>query len=80
MSAVVDFRSDTVTRPTAGMLEAMVSAELGDDVLDGDGTRIPLPAPLVAALALCIIGTLVWGVVPETVTHFTEVSLLAAGP
>ncbi len=51
-----------------------------DDVLDGDTTRIPLPAPLVAALALCIIGTLVFGVVPETVTHFTEVSLLAAGP
>ncbi len=51
-----------------------------DDVPDGDTTRIPLPAPLVAALALCIIGTLVWGVVPETVTHFTEVSLIAAGP
>lgn len=33
-----DFRSDTVTRPTRAMLEAMVSAELGDDVLDGDPT------------------------------------------
>ena len=38
MSAVADFRSDTVTRPTAGMLQAMVAAELGDDVLDGDPT------------------------------------------
>ena len=28
----VDFRSDTVTRPTAGMLAAMTSAVLGDDV------------------------------------------------
>jgi threonine aldolase len=33
-----DFRSDTVTRPTRAMLEAMLSAELGDDVLDGDPT------------------------------------------
>ncbi len=31
-----DFRSDTVTRPTPAMLEAMVAAEVGDDVLDGD--------------------------------------------
>ena len=33
-----DFRSDTVTRPTAAMRAAMASAELGDDVLDGDPT------------------------------------------
>jgi threonine aldolase len=33
-----DFRSDTVTRPTGPMLEAMLRAELGDDVLDGDPT------------------------------------------
>jgi len=33
-----DFRSDTVTRPTRLMLEAMVAAELGDDVLEGDPT------------------------------------------
>lgn len=31
-----DFRSDTVTLPSAAMREAMLSAELGDDVLDGD--------------------------------------------
>lgn len=28
----VDLRSDTVTRPTAGMRAAMYAAELGDDV------------------------------------------------
>lgn len=50
-----------------------------DDVPDGDESRIALPAPLVTALGLCIVGTLVWGIVPETVTHFTDVSLLAAG-
>lgn len=33
-----DFRSDTVTRPTAAMRAAMLDAEVGDDVLDGDPT------------------------------------------
>lgn len=33
-----DFRSDTVTRPTTAMRTAMASAEVGDDVLDGDPT------------------------------------------
>jgi threonine aldolase len=35
---VSDFRSDTVTKPGAGMLAAMMAAEVGDDVLDGDPT------------------------------------------
>lgn len=34
----IDLRSDTVTRPTSGMLESMVSAELGDDVYGDDPT------------------------------------------
>jgi threonine aldolase len=33
---ITDFRSDTVTKPTAGMLEAMMSAEVGDDVFGED--------------------------------------------
>jgi threonine aldolase len=33
-----DFRSDTVTRPSAAMRRAMAEAEVGDDVLDGDPT------------------------------------------
>ena len=33
-----DFRSDTVTRPTPEMLEAMVTAPLGDDVYHDDPT------------------------------------------
>jgi len=33
-----DFRSDTVTLPTAAMRAAMADAEVGDDVLDGDPT------------------------------------------
>ena len=35
---VIDLRSDTVTQPTAAMLEAMASAPLGDDVLGHDPT------------------------------------------
>lgn len=35
---MIDLRSDTVTRPTAGMRRAMADAEVGDDVLDGDPT------------------------------------------
>lgn len=34
----VDLRSDTVTRPTPAMREAMATADVGDDVLDGDPT------------------------------------------
>ena len=33
---IVDLRSDTVTKPTFGMLQAMVGAEVGDDVLGED--------------------------------------------
>lgn len=35
---VIDFRSDTVTTPTDNMRRAMASAEVGDNVLDGDPT------------------------------------------
>lgn len=35
---VVDLRSDTVTRPTAAMREAMASADVGDDVYGDDPT------------------------------------------
>lgn len=35
---MIDFRSDTVTRPTPGMLEAMLQAPVGDDVFGEDPT------------------------------------------
>jgi len=35
---MIDFRSDTVTRPTPGMLEAMLAANVGDDVYGEDPT------------------------------------------
>jgi threonine aldolase len=34
----IDFRSDTVTKPTPGMLDAMMSAKVGDDVFGEDET------------------------------------------
>jgi len=37
-AAIVDLRSDTVTRPTAAMRAAMAAAEVGDDVFGDDPT------------------------------------------
>lgn len=50
MAGQVDLRSDTVTRPTAAMREAMARAEVGDDVFGDD--------PTVAALERRIAQTL----------------------
>lgn len=38
----IDLRSDTVTKPDRGMLEAMMAAEVGDDVFGEDPTVIRL--------------------------------------
>jgi threonine aldolase len=40
----IDLRSDTVTKPTAAMREAMMAAELGDDVFGDDPTVNALQA------------------------------------
>jgi threonine aldolase len=42
MNPLIDLRSDTVTRPTKGMLDAMLSAKVGDDVFGDDPTVIEL--------------------------------------
>lgn len=39
---IIDLRSDTVTKPTKAMLEAMMNAPLGDDVFGEDPTVIEL--------------------------------------
>ena len=39
---IIDLRSDTVTKPTLGMREAMLSAPVGDDVIDIDPTVVEL--------------------------------------
>ena len=40
----IDLRSDTVTRPSAAMRQAIAAAEVGDDHLDGDPTTRRLEA------------------------------------
>ena len=47
---VVDLRSDTVTRPTAGMREAMAAAPLGDDVFGDDPSVNALQEKIAALL------------------------------
>src|ERR1051325_3020818 len=44
MKETIDLRSDTVTRPTKGMLDAMFSAKVGDDVFGEDPTVNALEA------------------------------------
>ena len=39
---IIDLRSDTVTKPSKAMLEAMMNAEVGDDVFNEDPTVIKL--------------------------------------
>lgn len=39
---MIDLRSDTVTRPTAAMLQAMAEARVGDDVMGDDPTVLRL--------------------------------------
>ncbi len=39
---IIDLRSDTLTRPTPEMRQAMASAEVGDDVIDIDPTVVKL--------------------------------------
>ena len=50
MSVVIDLRSDTVTRPTAAMRQAMLEAPLGDDVFRDDPTVHALEAKVASLL------------------------------
>jgi threonine aldolase len=49
-SRVIDLRSDTVTKPTPAMREAMARAEVGDDVFGDDPTVKELEAETAALL------------------------------
>jgi threonine aldolase len=48
VGGVIDLRSDTVTRPSVGMREAMASAEVGDDVYGEDPSVNALEAEVAA--------------------------------
>ena len=43
---IIDLRSDTVTKPTPEMLEAMLNAKVGDDVYKEDPTVNALEAKI----------------------------------
>ena len=58
---MIDLRSDTVTRPTAAMREAMLRAEVGDDVF-GDDPSVNALQERIAALHL--------GPEPPRVRHY----------
>jgi len=49
---IVDLRSDTVTKPTKGMLEAMMNAEVGDDVFGEDSSVKALEEKCAAMLGM----------------------------
>lgn len=60
MTNPIDFRSDTVTRPTPAMREAMMAAPLGDDVLGDEPTVAALEAKFAACVgkpAACFVPT-----------------------
>ena len=50
VSLVADMRSDTITRPSFEMRQAMASAEVGDDVLGEDPTVSTLEREVAAYL------------------------------
>ena len=45
---IIDLRSDTVTKPSEGMMQAMMAAKVGDDVYGEDETVIELEQKLAA--------------------------------
>jgi threonine aldolase len=60
---MIDYRSDTFTKPTPGMLEAMFSADVGDDVFGEDPTVNKLEAMAAAMFGMeaglfCASGTM----------------------
>jgi threonine aldolase len=70
----IDLRSDTVTKPTPAMLQAMMSAEVGDDVYGEDPTVNKLEAKCAALLGMdagifCPSGTMTNQVGIKTLTQ-----------
>ncbi len=80
----IDLRSDTVTRPTPAMREAMASAELGDDVYGEDPTVNRLEAAAAArvgkeAAVFVPSGTMANQIAIRLHTHHAEVVLASQG-
>ncbi|MDB5157035.1 MAG: threonine aldolase [Mucilaginibacter sp.] len=74
MQLKVDLRSDTVTKPTAGMLEAMFNARIGDDVFGEDETVNELEEKAAAMFGMeaglyCPSGTMTNQIAIKCFTH-----------
>ena len=50
-----------------------------DDPSESDLNTVEITPSLVSALAICVLVTLLFGIFPQLVARFTEVSLLAFG-
>ena len=71
---MIDLRSDTVTKPTAGMLEAMMSAKVGDDVFGDDPTVNELQSNISSLFGMedaiyCPSGTMTNQIAMRVLTH-----------
>ncbi len=71
---LVDLRSDTITKPTPAMLEAMMSAEVGDDVFGEDPTVAKLQEKVarmfgMEAALFCPSGTMTNQIAIRTLTQ-----------
>ncbi|MFT6826578.1 MAG: threonine aldolase, partial [Patiriisocius sp.] len=52
MTMIIDLRSDTVTKPTPGMMEAIINAQTGDDVYKEDPTVNALEQKMAALFGM----------------------------
>ncbi len=62
LTMIIDFRSDTVTKPSPAMLEAMMNAKVGDDVFGEDPSINELEELIVPK---CLEWKLLFSVLPE---------------
>jgi threonine aldolase len=81
---IIDLRSDTVTRPTAAMRQAMANAEVGDDVYGEDPTVNRLQAVAAqrlgkAAAIFVPSGTMANQAAVRALTHHGDVVLAGEG-
>lgn len=83
MSEFSDFRSDTVTHPTAEMRKSMAEAEVGDDVL-GDDPTVQILEELAAEISgkeaglFCPTGTMANAIAVKAWTHELEEAIVEA--
>jgi threonine aldolase len=82
MERYIDLRSDTVTRPTAEMREAMKNAEVGDDVYQDDPTMIrfeKLAAEMIGKEAALFVPSGTMGNQLSVMTHILPGNEIIAG-